>query len=72
LAIKTPQKDTSHTCDKLKMSISFAVGESKVRFDKDLATHHNLADAAYLSEARDKEATVRDESKVTPTFDTQQ
>jgi hypothetical protein len=45
------------------MSISPAEGESKVIFEEDLVIHHNLADAAYLSKARDKEAAVKNESK---------
>jgi hypothetical protein len=39
--------------------------KKKVRFEKNLATHHDLADAAYLSKARNMEAAVKDESKVT-------
>jgi hypothetical protein len=72
LTIKAPKKDTCYTCDELKMSISLAEKESRVMFEKHLATHHNLADAAYLPKARDKEAAVKDESKVTLTFDMQQ
>jgi hypothetical protein len=44
--------------------ISLSEEESKVRFEKDLATLHNLADAAYLSKARHKEDAVKEESNV--------
>jgi hypothetical protein len=40
LAVKTPRKDTCYTCDKLKKIVFIARGESKARFEKDLAAHH--------------------------------
>jgi hypothetical protein len=55
----------------IPMSISLAEGESKERFEKDLATHHNLAETTYLPEVRDEEIAVKDKSKVTLTLDTQ-
>jgi hypothetical protein len=63
LAIKTPKKDTCYICDKFQTIVSLTEEESKVRFEKNLTTHHDLADIAYLSKAR--EAAAKDESKVT-------
>jgi hypothetical protein len=40
----------------LKKVVALAEGESKVRFDKDLATYHSFTDAACLSKAGYKEA----------------
>jgi hypothetical protein len=41
------------------MCIPLAQRESEEELERDLGTHHNLVDAADLSEARDKEAAVK-------------
>lgn len=44
----------------------------KKKLERDLATHHNFFGAANLSEARDKETDVKDDSQAVLAIDMQE
>lgn len=73
ISIKSPQKDTCQTCDKLHMIIKAAKDNDKKETAKtDLSEHKKKAQDAYDFKKQDKELAKGDITKLVYTFDLQQ
>lgn len=72
LSIKTPNKDTCQTCDRLNMEINMSkTQDNRLKIQQQLTVHQTLADKAYDAKAKDRSASKNDPSKKTITFDLQ-
>lgn len=70
IKIKSPQKDTCQSCDKLTMLIKATKNEVDVsEYQEKLRKHQEDAETAYNQKKIDKDKSKIDKSKVTYTFD---